>query len=228
MKLTDLELSSVNSFVKFRTLTSTQLENESGSSESRVLQPYWTAPEVLANSEASFTTASDCYSLGMVIWEILTGEIPLADRGLCALEMLILMRTGISAMRIEELVTRGVRPSIPNHTPPGLEALLKGLWSQVLRLTLGSHAHECLKNPQDRPSARDTLLRLTALRESAPKPEKPTVSSSPPKPGRHRRSRSESGLSMADFQDMRYWERAGRRSPATDDVFVELPGQSEV
>jgi len=42
--------------------------------DSRVGTPHWMAPEILRNEE--YVEASDVYSFGMILWELVTGEIP--------------------------------------------------------------------------------------------------------------------------------------------------------
>jgi len=47
----------------------------SSQTTSLIPTPAWTDPCVL-NEESRFTESSDCYSFGVIVWEILTGEIP--------------------------------------------------------------------------------------------------------------------------------------------------------
>lgn len=122
IKLTDLELSD---------------EDDAGR-EAEVEAPQtinWTAPEVLRNPKV-FEKPSDVYSLTMVLWELLTGQVPFDEAGL-----------GPSEGR-EQILTHGKRPVIPDDTPTEYAHLLERGWAQ---------------DPAERPTAaelRDALILL--------------------------------------------------------------------
>ena len=67
----------------------------------------YVAPEVLI--EYRFGTASDVYSFGMVLWEILTGKFPWY---------------GVKLFHIFEQVRGGKRPQIPEATDPTYSKLI--------------------------------------------------------------------------------------------------------
>ena len=70
--------------------------------------PLWLAPEVLA--EGRYTTASDVFSFGIVLWELLTLRMPWSD-------------SGVSQWLVAGEVQRGGRPQVPPaEACPGLEA----------------------------------------------------------------------------------------------------------
>ena len=72
----------------------------------------WTPPEILTSNLAS--KKSDVYSFGMILWELITGELPFGDVGFM--------------FDVEKRIIKGIRPVIPEGTPVGLERLIKGCW----------------------------------------------------------------------------------------------------
>lgn len=100
----------------------------------------WMAPELMSN-RSSYTEAVDVYSLGLVLWELLTYEEPFAD--LSQFEVL-------AAVLADQQ-----RPAIPPGTPTSFATLLQASWAQ---------------NPALRPTAHDVavlLERMLAAAESA-------------------------------------------------------------
>lgn len=77
----------------------------------------WIAPDVLRNRE--FTEQSDCYSLGIVLWEIFTGLIPLEE----------FRRGGQRSVR-KALLERNYHPPIPASVPKGMARLLLDIWHE--------------------------------------------------------------------------------------------------
>ncbi|CAM9693101.1 unnamed protein product [Ectocarpus sp. 6 AP-2014] len=104
--------------------TSTCLVTRTAGNGSSTMTLQWTAPEIFYGECASY--ASDMYSFGVVIWEVLSREIPWS--GLA----------GNPAICFK-VATLGERPEIPTGTPPDIEDILKLCWAQ---------------QPQDRPTFR--------------------------------------------------------------------------
>ena len=84
--------------------------------------PLWLAPEVLA--EGRYTAASDVFSFGIILWELLTLRMPWSD-------------SGVSQWLVAGEVQRGGRPQVPPpEACPGLEAyvpyvrLMQHCWHQ--------------------------------------------------------------------------------------------------
>ncbi|KAL3679475.1 hypothetical protein R1sor_022431 [Riccia sorocarpa] len=74
----------------------------------------WMSPEVLEHKP--YDHKADVYSFGIMIWEVLTGEIPYA--GLTPLQAAI------------GVVQRGLRPVMPATVPPKLAGLAELCWHQ--------------------------------------------------------------------------------------------------
>jgi serine/threonine protein kinase len=79
----------------------------------------WTAPEVIRTGE--FTEKADCYSLGIVIWEICTGRVPFDD------PVFSRNQGGQYAIRCA-LAQQNYHPPIPDDIPPAIENLLLNIW----------------------------------------------------------------------------------------------------
>lgn len=89
-----------------------------------------TRKQVLDSKAASF--ASDMYSLGVVVWEVLTTIVPWAD---AALGRDIYLR----------VVIKGDRLEIPAGTPEDMAAIMRDCWVEA---------------PGDRPSASEIAARI--------------------------------------------------------------------
>jgi serine/threonine protein kinase len=96
-------------------------ERREGQSLTRCGTLAWTAPEILSGRD--YTKSADVYSLGIVMWEILTRREPYEDCHFMEL-----------ALRVRE----GHRPSVPSDCPPAYSDLMTRCW----------HA-----SPSSRPSA---------------------------------------------------------------------------
>jgi RIO-like serine/threonine protein kinase len=73
---------------------------------------HWMAPEILISSP-SYDFKVDVYSFGLVLWELLTGEI---------------LYPGMRPAQVTEFVLNGKRPELPPETPLGLATLIRGCW----------------------------------------------------------------------------------------------------
>ncbi|KAM3376771.1 serine/threonine-protein kinase STY46 isoform X2 [Capsicum galapagoense] len=74
----------------------------------------WMAPEVIEHKP--YDHKADVFSFGVVLWELLTGKLPY--------EYLTPLQAAIG------VVQKGLRPTIPKHTPPKLAELLQTCWQQ--------------------------------------------------------------------------------------------------
>jgi len=100
----------------------------------------WTAPEILQHGLRDVTSKSDCYSLGMVLYELISGVIPFDG-----------IKFNSEHERIaltEDICKRGLRPPIPPDCPPRYAALLRKLWAE---------------DPDERVTAEETVLELQAI-----------------------------------------------------------------
>ncbi|CAM9487003.1 unnamed protein product [Ectocarpus fasciculatus] len=95
--------------------TSTCLVTRTAGHGSTTMTLQWTAPEIFYGEGASY--ASDMYSFGVVIWEVLSREIPWSELA------------GNPAICFK-VATLGERPAIPTGTPPDIEDIMKLCWAQ--------------------------------------------------------------------------------------------------
>jgi len=103
-KVTDFGLSRVKSETSVTTL-------HSGHSVGTLP---WMAPE-LHDLDPEYSTASDIYAFGMVLWELAARRTPYA---------------GVSDSTIIDLVSKGKRSKIPADTPKALASLINRCWAQ--------------------------------------------------------------------------------------------------
>jgi serine/threonine protein kinase len=132
----------------------------------------WSAPELFKRG-AKASVASDIYSLGMILWELVSRQIPFADAATPEIAM--------------DWVKSGEQENIPSGTPEDFKALILDCWD---------------KDPAKRPKADvvakrlDTLWRqseqkktvasltdLSGVPLGSPKPETPASLPPAPQPG---------------------------------------------
>jgi len=73
----------------------------------------WTAPEVL-EARKKYNEKADVYSFGMILWELVSREIPFKD---------------VVPMAVILEVIKGKRPIIPKECPADLKRLITACWS---------------------------------------------------------------------------------------------------
>jgi serine/threonine protein kinase len=94
----------------------------------------WSAPEVFG-TEPQTTPASDMYSYGMILWELLTRKTPFEKQ---PNDIMVLVA-----------VQGGAREIVPEGCPPVWREVIKGCWEET---------------PGKRPTASDILARFMSLR----------------------------------------------------------------
>src|SRR5581483_1024950 len=73
------------------------------------------APEVLRGEK--FTKAADIYGFGMLMFEVISGEVPFADRDF--------------NLHLALDVCHGLRPQIPEYAPEPYITLMKQCWDSI-------------------------------------------------------------------------------------------------
>ncbi|KAF9966699.1 hypothetical protein BGZ73_000893, partial [Actinomortierella ambigua] len=97
----------------------------------------WMAPELMLDADPKYSTKSDMYSLGMVMWEMAAHcTRPFKDLG--------------DDKEVAELVVMGVREVFPEDTPDDYSEWVKRCW------------HE---DPTQRPEASETVLAMDDVAE---------------------------------------------------------------
>lgn len=126
--------------VRIRSTTTATMTGGAGGStasttENLVGSTRWRAPEC-CQYPPRITDLSDIYSYGMILWELLTGDIP--------------FHLEHNEKMVREHIKDGTREAIPADCPPVWKEIIESCWEQ---------------NPAQRPSAAEILERLTAARE---------------------------------------------------------------
>ncbi len=91
------------------------------------------APEILQGKE--YTTASDIYSFGMIMWELITGRIPFWDQN--------------DNIEFTIKICENFRPPINKNTPKGYNELMQKCWDS---------------DPNKRPTTFDILEKLINIK----------------------------------------------------------------
>ncbi|ELR13875.1 5'nucleotidase [Acanthamoeba castellanii str. Neff] len=97
--------------------------------------PSWTAPEILSpptgGTKTRYTEKADVYSFGIVMWEVLTQELPYHDQ---------------DVMQVAMEVLGGGRPPVPPDCAEGFSQLMQSCWHQ---------------DPQQRPDMNAVVMALS-------------------------------------------------------------------
>lgn len=99
---------------------------------------YWCAPEVLADAY-SYSEKSDCYSFGIVLWEIFHRAVPYGTKDPMAVAL--------------EVMQMDIRPEISPSCPEEIQGLMRQCWAQL---------------PNERPNMKDILTNLRTLSSQNP------------------------------------------------------------
>ena len=114
-----------------------KVKHETGSQSSVTAKGtvLWMAPE-LFDDEPKMTTASDIYSFGMVLWELVTRQLPYAKAS--------------NPMVAARWIEKGKKEEIPGDCPPAFKKIIESCWQST---------------PTERPTAIRVLADLKPLAE---------------------------------------------------------------
>merc|ERR1711879_1068121 len=84
---------------------------EENATMTRCGTPCWTAPEIIKGD--NYSEKADVYSFGIVMWEVLTRNVPYADQTFMSVALEIL---------------DGKRPDVPSDCPPEFKQLMQRCW----------------------------------------------------------------------------------------------------
>ena len=119
-----------------------KVKHETGSQSSVTAKGtvLWMAPE-LFDDEPKMTTASDIYSFGMVLWELVTRQLPYAKAS--------------NPMVAARWIEKGKKEEIPGDCPPAFKKIIESCWQST---------------PTERPTAIRVLADLKPLVEQKVSP----------------------------------------------------------
>ncbi|KAK6922540.1 Serine-threonine/tyrosine-protein kinase, catalytic domain, partial [Dillenia turbinata] len=103
-----------NEVVKVGDFGVARVQSQSGVMTAETGTYRWMAPEVIEHRP--YDHKADVFSFGIVLWELLTGEIPYS--------YLTPLQAAVG------VVQKGLRPTIPKHTNPKISQLLERCWQQ--------------------------------------------------------------------------------------------------
>lgn len=103
-----------NEVVKVADFGVARVQTQSGVMTAETGTYRWMAPEVIEHKP--YDGKADVFSFGIVLWELLTGELPYS--------YLTPLQAAVG------VVQQGLRPTIPKHTHPKLTELLEKCWQQ--------------------------------------------------------------------------------------------------
>ncbi|GLU19712.1 hypothetical protein SLE2022_359460 [Rubroshorea leprosula] len=103
-----------NEVIKVADFGVARVQSESGVMTAETGTYRWMAPEVIEHKP--YDHKADVFSFGIVLWELLTGELPYA--------YLTPLQAAVG------VVQKGLRPAIPKHSYPRLAELLERCWQQ--------------------------------------------------------------------------------------------------
>ncbi|DBA69721.1 TPA: hypothetical protein ACH3X2_012649 [Trebouxia sp. C0005] len=107
--------------------------------------PRWLAPEVV--TDQAYSTAADVYSFGLILWELLTWQLPWADLGPFQIMVAIAEKQRRPPIPPESELPGGTFPGLPAYLD-----LMQACW----------HAE-----PQERPAFESCIITLRGLLEEA-------------------------------------------------------------
>jgi len=93
-----------------------------------------------------YDTKSDIFSFGMVLWELLTGQIPFGE---------------VPPLQVLQLIDNGERPFLPAGVNPVFAQLIRDCWEE---------------DPEKRPTFTEILLRLDMCGEHSGLTHRPSKS----------------------------------------------------
>lgn len=93
----------------------------------------WTAPEILMREKNCYSEKSDVYSLGIILWELMSRQTPFNE---------------YTSQAIPPVIVLGKRPPVISEWNPTMKVLMAQCWSQL---------------PSHRPAVRDVRVTLDSI-----------------------------------------------------------------